>query len=365
MGHVQAGDYKGDVDSFKRFIASYNLDWPVPKRMGYFVPVRGKGRLRYAHWAARTGGGQRVVVHFNGRAEFIERNIYTYKDLIASGYAVWSLDWRGQGLSARENIDDQKHHISSFDQYLADANHFVHNVVKLNDYKGKKILLGHSMGAQVALRLLLQASDSAFDAAVLISPMLRVPDDSWWLRVANKVKKTLAPRSCVWSRSAKWASEFKASNACSLIGSVTVQDDQLINPSETRKYSNDLNKLAQIDCLIRSGVATGKGARGTDLRLACPTSAWLGAAFASTDRTMELAAKLQTPTLIIRAKYDEVVDPAGSNLFCQRSERCTIKDLDVIDGVRAGHELLIETDAIRRVVLAEFAKHVNKTNLRK
>jgi alpha-beta hydrolase superfamily lysophospholipase len=52
--------------------------------------------LRYARWAAR-GAPQGTVCVFTGRSEAIEKYFETIADLLARGFAVAAMDWRGQG----------------------------------------------------------------------------------------------------------------------------------------------------------------------------------------------------------------------------------------------------------------------------
>src|ERR1700682_5019862 len=56
--------------------------------------------LRFARWAPPPGRKGTVCL-FQGRAEFIEKYFETVRDLRARGFAVATLDWRGQGLSER------------------------------------------------------------------------------------------------------------------------------------------------------------------------------------------------------------------------------------------------------------------------
>ena len=56
--------------------------------------------LRFARWAPPPGRKGTVCI-FQGRAEFIEKYFETVRDLRARGFAVATLDWRGQGGSQR------------------------------------------------------------------------------------------------------------------------------------------------------------------------------------------------------------------------------------------------------------------------
>ena len=69
--------------------------------------------LRFARWAPPPGR-KGTVCMFQGRAEFIEKYFETVRDLRARGFAVATLDWRGQGLSQRALRDPRKGYVRSF-----------------------------------------------------------------------------------------------------------------------------------------------------------------------------------------------------------------------------------------------------------
>ena len=67
--------------------------------------------LRFARWDPPPGRKGTVCL-FQGRAEFIEKYFETVRDLRARGFAVATLDWRGQGLSERALRDPRKGHVA-------------------------------------------------------------------------------------------------------------------------------------------------------------------------------------------------------------------------------------------------------------
>src|SRR5947199_2546775 len=85
-------------------------------------------KLRFAHWAPPPGRKGTVCV-FQGRAEFIEKYFEVVRDLRARGFAVATLDWRGQGLSQRALRDPFKGHVSNFSEYTTDLETFMKEVV--------------------------------------------------------------------------------------------------------------------------------------------------------------------------------------------------------------------------------------------
>src|SRR5437660_10512471 len=128
--------------------------------------------LRFARWApppGRTG----TVCLFQGRAEFIEKYFETVRDLRARGFAVATLDWRGQGMSERALRNPHKGYVRSFSQYQIDLEAFINEVV-LPDCPPPIFALAHSMGALVLLRAA-YAGTRWFDRIVLLSPMVALP----------------------------------------------------------------------------------------------------------------------------------------------------------------------------------------------
>jgi lysophospholipase len=348
---VTGAGYDGSLAAYRRHVEAHRRDWPIPAQLDWFR-ARDGARIRYARWSPPPSSAARrgVVVFFSGRTEFIEKNVATYRDLVARGFDVWTFDWRGQGLSDRmlgDPRDADKGHVDTFDTFVADAEQFIDQVVGLRDASGAKILLAHSMGGQVALRYLLAHPD-VFDRAVLTSPLLRVPGDVARNRWGNAAKNGLGlATTCVVSRSPRWTSDFRAP-ACSLADSP--EDGPLAAavsaPEDTARYTHDWRRLAEWTCLIEESRASAPS-----LGLACPTSGWLRAAFRSTDVTMAERQQLRTPTLIVPARDDAAVDNAGQVQFCDETSAACCRAPEV-DG--AGHELLVEREPIRARVLALF-----------
>src|SRR5215470_19887706 len=128
--------------------------------------------LRYARWAPPPGRKGTVCL-FQGRAEFIEKYFETVRDLRNRGFAVATLDWRGQGGSQRMLRNPRKGYVRNFGQYQIDLETFVNEIV-LPDCPPPFFALAHSMGAVVLLRAA-YAGHRWFDRMVLLSPMIALP----------------------------------------------------------------------------------------------------------------------------------------------------------------------------------------------
>ena len=335
-------------ENFAAIKEGYSLgEWSTPEKIEFFQASDGH-RLRYAHWRAQNSPPRGTVVHFNGRTEFIERNAHIYKELAERGWNVWTLDWRGQGLSYRMqlpgDVKGEPGHIDSFETYVNDARQFMEKV----QFEGlKKILIGHSMGGQIALRYMIEYPDS-FDQVLLSSPLVRLPrgpiSDAVQY-VKDKFREfPVVVNNCVISKPAEWEGSFTGS-ACAELkapGSVQVKDKK-----RTNGYTHDERKLAISECLVEESRAVGK-----DLGLAvgCPTGGWLVAARESTDTVFAESGKLSKPILIVAANNDPAVDPKGQQELCGKIRNlCTLVQIP-----DAGHELMIETSEIRGAFLTCF-----------
>jgi lysophospholipase len=128
--------------------------------------------LRFARWSPPPGRKGTVCL-FQGRAEFIEKYFETVRDLRARGFAVATLDWRGQGGSERAPRNRRKGYVRNFSQYQIDLETFIHEVV-LPDCPPPVFALAHSMGATILLRAA-YAGHRWFDRIVLLAPMIALP----------------------------------------------------------------------------------------------------------------------------------------------------------------------------------------------
>src|SRR5262245_50561944 len=115
------------------------------------IKTRDGVSLRFARWAPPPGRKGTVCI-FQGRAEFIEKYFETVRDLRTRGFAVATIDWRGQGLSDRALSDSRKGHVRDFSEYESDLDVFMREVV-LPDCPPPIYAVAHSMGASVLVRI--------------------------------------------------------------------------------------------------------------------------------------------------------------------------------------------------------------------
>jgi lysophospholipase len=277
--------------------------------------------LRYAV-APGPSLSKGTVCILQGRGEFIERYFETVRDLRARGYTVATLDWRGQGGSARLLRQPWRGHIRSFRHYDIDLETFVREIV-LPDCPPPFYAIGHSTGGQVLLRALRR--HHWFSAAVLSSPFLGLgptPLPPWMVRL-------IAPFFILTGLG--WiAVPGRGKEALAL--------DQF----EGNTLTSDRRRFALSHRIIEAEPALGIGA---------PTIAWLNAALSSMRELHRLKGErpLTAPVLIVAAGADRVVSTEASRDFARHVPGVAAVVVD-----HARHELLQERDEFRVQFWAAF-----------
>ena len=283
------------------------------------VAVDGVG-LRAAVWRAETPRG--TVVLLGGRTEFIEKYYETMRDLRALGFAVATMDWRGQGGSERQLDDPLKGHIDDFALFERDFAVFLTQV--LADFPRPWIGLCHSMGAGIMLRIAHQGR-CPFDRLVCTAPMVAIHG------LAD-------PRLLRWLAEALDGIGLGGVYAPGAGG----RRSYLTKPFENNVLTSDPVRFARMAAFVRAHPS---------LALGGPTVGWIHAGF----RLMREFAQpdypraITVPTLVIASGADRVVDTRAIERF---ASRLRAGHLIVIDGAR--HEIMMERDVYRDLFFKAF-----------
>ena len=154
-------------------------------------------RLRIGLWPKENAKATLLI--FTGRTEYIEKYAHVAADFNAAGYAVATLDWRGQGLSDRLIDNKYRGHVGSFLDYQKDVDVLLETVAA-EGLPAPVAILAHSMGGCIGLRSLIEGlpvKGAIFSAPmwdILMSPALRPV--AWTLSRAARMigaGTTLAP----------------------------------------------------------------------------------------------------------------------------------------------------------------------------
>ncbi len=278
-------------------------------------------RLRAARWAPE-GESRGTVALLPGRAEFIEKHFETIGDLVARGYCVAALDWRGQGGSERQLDNPMKGHIDEFSLYERDFGAFVTDV--LGPFCPRPWFgLAHSMGAAILL-MIARAGRCPFERVVLTSPMVAIAG----------VGRPEIVRFVI-----------EALDAVGLGGAFAPGGSETplsLGPFAGNPLTSDPVRFARMASAVNAN---------RSIAIGWPTVGWLRAAFRLMRRfeDFDYPRSILTPALVIASGADRVIDLRACERF---SSRLRAGRLVVIDG--AEHEILIERDKFRDQFWAAF-----------
>jgi lysophospholipase len=303
---------------------------PVPEGAVVEILTAEDGvRLRAARWMPTASPCKGTVCLFQGRAETIEKYFETIGDLRRRGFAVATLDWRGQGGSARLTRNAFKGHVSDFRHYQRDIEVFMTRFA-LPECPPPFFGLAHSMGSAIALTAA-RRRFTWFERLVLSAPMFGLPP-----RQSSKPVRTLV-RSLV------------ALGLGRALVPVSRGKLMPLGPFDGNILTTDPKRYART-CAILTGAP--------ELRLGPPTLGWINAAFAIMDDICGrgFPASLRTPVLIFAASGDRVVCNRAITLVARRLRTARVIPID-----GAQHELLMERDAVREGLLAAFDSFIPGT----
>jgi lysophospholipase len=271
-------------------------------------------RLRYAVWTASASPRGTVVV-LTGRGEFIEKYaMEIVGELLDRGFAVFAMDWRGQGLSDRPLPERDKGHIDNFSTYVGDLKLFLETVVGPAAPK-PVLLLCHSMGGHIALRYLAEEGAGPLSAVVMTAPM-------------TVLQREALLRSVLWVMP-----ELPA-----------VDQRYLFGTGPFLSLANDFN-ANHVTHDERRYRFTGDWYRADPrLELGGPTIGWCRQATRSMSIVLQpgYIERIDIPILLMTAGQDQLIDPASHAPLAarlKRGEHLVIPE--------AAHEIMMELDPIR------------------
>ena len=295
---------------------------PVPPRAAAHWLTAGDGvRLRCALFPAEESPRGSVVLS-PGRTEPIENYYEVVRELNGRGFTVLVHDWRGQGLSQRlVGADRMTGHASGWRPFLADYKLLLDRF--RDRLPGPRIAFGHSMGGGLTLLAVTELGHHDFSAVMLSAPMTGLKIDGFHPTFAALTVGLL--------------SRIGLANAYAL-----GPQDPFNEAFEDNGLTHDAHRWS----LHRRQIETERS-----LALGGVTWGWV--AFA-----LELSARLKASRALDTLPIPLSVVAAGEerlvcNLTTQSLARRAPKGR-YIEVPGAFHEVLMETDARRAQVWAEF-----------
>jgi lysophospholipase len=297
--------------------------FPLP-RGGQMIAFKGHDGwlLRGMIWQPISA--KATVLLLNGRGDFIEKYAELVEDLLASGYAVATMDWRGQGLSGEITKPPRRTHINDFTLWVEDAKIWFRTVVSSNCPAPYK-LIGHSMGGHLGLRLM-HDLPGQIEKAVLLVPMLELKISPFSSKFVNRIAKIIVALR-LGVRFAFGQNPYSP---------------QIHSDTRMNRLTSDKARFAQEEAAIKANPALAIGG---------VSFGWLAAAVKSTALLMSpgYAESIITPTLVLSAEREMLINNETNADFVRRMPHATYEV--IADG---RHELLRERDEIRQSVLAKL-----------
>lgn len=284
--------------------------------------------MRRFDWEPPEGKARGSILFQAGRGDFLEKYLEALAHWCSRGWRITGFDWRGQGGSGRFLSDSRVGHSPGLDPLLDDLDAFTSEWFAASP--GPQVLIGHSMGGHLMLRLLAERNIRP-DAAVLIGPMLGlntgripVPLARAFAHFMSRIGLNERP---AWREDAR-PTGLGISRQPNLTSSVERYEDE-----------------------------SWWKARHPELALEAPSWGWLAAAFDSIAR-LERPGMLEgvtTPILMLAAAHDRLVSPAAIRKAAKR-----LPDARLIMSDEGAHELLREIDAVRLPLFAEIDRFLDE-----
>lgn len=288
--------------------------------------------LRFARWEATRGPRRGTICLFQGRGEFIEKYFEVVADLRRRGFGVATMDWRGQGGSARLLSDPRKGYVRSFADYDRDLTAFMQEIV-LPDCPPPFIAMAHSMGGHILLRNA-SLTGSWFSRMVLSAPMIAI------------AQARLGAPPAVARTYAEIAGGLGFGRMYARGGS---REPLELRPFEGNPLTSDRERFTRNGLVLQAAPELGLGSS---------TVAWLRAALRSIARLTapDYPLKVQVPLLLFAAGMDSIVSTRAIEEFALRLKVGTHVLIP-----QSQHEILQETDEVRQRFWAAFDAYLDSS----
>ncbi|HZG47581.1 MAG TPA: alpha/beta hydrolase [Allosphingosinicella sp.] len=272
---------------------------------------------RRMDWLAEGGEARGSLLFAGGRGDFVEKYLEALAHWRRRGWSVSSFDWRGQGKSKGTIVGG---HLDSFDILLEDL------AALVEDWRaggpGPHVIVGHSMGGHMLLRLLIERPPP-IAAAVLTAPMIEVNSGPIPPRAARLI--AAAASRIGFAQRALWGAPL------------------------ARAPAGSKRQQVLTNCLERYEDELSWWEREGEFAPSPPTFGWLHASYRSGRLfTRRRLARVDLPILLVGVEQDRLVSADAIRRVAAALPRAELAMFD-----DCAHEILRERDGPR---LAAFAR---------
>ena len=276
------------------------------------MPIKAVGAtLRAARFAPAPDVPARgTCVLLNGQTEFIEKYFEVIDELRGRGFAVATMDWRGQGGSGRMTQDSRKSFVNDFSEYDEDLETLINWIVTPMLGPAKSRWRWPIPWARISCC----AAWCGGPAASGPRPV-RAHDRHLLSRPAGVPGAGRHPLSDVAREESDW------------VWGMEGRDPHKVTFA-TQLATSDPQRFERTQSLLREQ---------PDLRLAGATWGWLAAALRSVDWLKPQAPNITTPLLMVGAGKDRICITPAIKAFAARAPHA-----DYVEIPEAEHEILME-----------------------
>jgi lysophospholipase len=271
----------------------------------------GSARIRVAWWKA---GDKGTVLLLPGRTECVEKYGRAAGDLVARGFSVITIDWRGQGLADRALPDRREGHVGDFAEYQQDLDAMLAEAGRAG-LPQPFYMIAHSMGGCIGLRGLMRGLPVR--AAAFSAPMWGIAMAAWLRPVASVVSALAGPLGLMARYAPSTSAETYLLQA-PFAGNVLTTDREM--------WDYMRRQVAEVP----------------DLALGGPSIGWLKAALRECAALAVMPAP-KVPAICALGTVEKVVDVPPVHL---RMAGWANGQLDLYPG--AEHEIMMEGPAVRQ-----------------
>jgi lysophospholipase len=287
----------------------------IPAGMTFDLwPAEDGWPLRRFTWP-QPSGAKGSILFLTGRGDFVEKYLEALGHWHQQGWTITGFDWRGQGGSGRMLADPLICHLPDFEPLVRDLARFIAEWSASTP--GPHIIVAHSMGAHLALRVLVRRLVGV-DGAILSSPMIDI-----------RVKRIPG-----------WGLGLAARTA------------GLFGLSERRVWHHDFGDVGgrMTSCPERRADKAWWKANKPEIASGPPSWGWVRAARQSIARLRraDLSA-VHIPVLLLASDRDPIVDVGAIRRVAAR-----LPEAELATFPGSGHELLREADERRLAVLGRI-----------
>jgi len=286
----------------------------------HFGDVTGQGGVRIAYASYKVDAPRGAIVVSPGRGQPFMAFCETVYDLRDTGYDFYLVDHRGQGWSGRLIDDPERSYVEAFDDYVADLDVVMREIVQPSRYP-RVVALAHSMGGAIATRYA-ELHPHVFTQLVLSAPMHAVDTKQY----PEPFALLLATAATIAGQGSDYAPTQVPPDAAAAFAG----NDQTHSAARWAQYA----VLWQ---------------RFPELLVGGSTFRWLKEILVGTLAVRTWSFTIDTPMLILQAGDDAYVKAWGQDEVCRRAAHCQERFFP-----HAYHDLLNERDAVRDEVLANI-----------